>query len=367
MAMAKSKARGEAAEAPAVSLDRRLDQVPLAGATPPWGLRRASMPPHAVADTSENNGGPRPVSMSSSGSFFDEPTLADGVLADGVLADSVFADRVHSATANNGIPITMGMHTNIYRLNGFGDIPARPLPELASVDDSATDSARASNFSRRVEVRVHAFSSHDPNDAAAEGASFDKDSTFAAGSASRPPHRAPAAMALPALSEEGGAVFDDDFAECSDAAFAELSEALGLAVVRQASKSDPGDPFGSVVMSRLAADQALEGDVRPPLPAPQAVRSVVAVVPTADQGRTRARELYLVATNELAAGRVDGAIVHLQLALAYDADNRLYRDLLAQTEERRSQEDGAQPGPGLLVVATKGTAWGRAKRERRPR
>ncbi len=83
------------------------------------------------------------------------------------------------------------------------------------------------------------------------------------------------------------------------------------------------------------------GASRPALRAPAAVRFVVEDAPArprhdalspADLARNllRARELYLVAMDDLGDGDVGSAIGHLQLAVAYDDRTALYHDLLAQ-------------------------------------
>ncbi len=83
------------------------------------------------------------------------------------------------------------------------------------------------------------------------------------------------------------------------------------------------------------------GTVRLSLEAPDAVRFVIAqaparvVPPTAEEiarNQGRAHDLYLVALDDIACRDAESAIVHLQLALAYDDDTSLYGDLLAQLE-----------------------------------
>lgn len=86
------------------------------------------------------------------------------------------------------------------------------------------------------------------------------------------------------------------------------------------------------------------GTQRPSLQAPDAVRFVVAEAPARprkaalsaediERNKARAHDLYLVALDDIACRDHDSAVVHLQLALAYDDDTSLYGDLLAQIEK----------------------------------
>ncbi len=88
------------------------------------------------------------------------------------------------------------------------------------------------------------------------------------------------------------------------------------------------------------------GTLRPAIVAPQAVRFVVADAPARPRhdalsaeeklrNRTRARELYLVAMDDLGARDPQGAIVHLELAIAYDDETSLYLDLLEQLKKNK--------------------------------
>jgi hypothetical protein len=87
------------------------------------------------------------------------------------------------------------------------------------------------------------------------------------------------------------------------------------------------------------------GTIRPSLQAPSAVRFFVAEAParprraalsTAELERCRARahELYLVALDDIACRDVRSAVVHLELALAYDDESPLYHDLLGQLQRK---------------------------------
>ncbi len=86
------------------------------------------------------------------------------------------------------------------------------------------------------------------------------------------------------------------------------------------------------------------GTQRPSLDAPDAVRFVVAEAPARprkaaltaedlERNKARAHDLYLVALDDIACRDHDSAVVHLQLALAYDDETSLYGDLLAQIEK----------------------------------
>ena len=88
------------------------------------------------------------------------------------------------------------------------------------------------------------------------------------------------------------------------------------------------------------------GTVRLSLEAPDAVRFVVELAPArvvpltaAETARNlaRAHDLYLVALDEIACKDVDSAVMHLQLALAYDEDTSLYSDLLSQLEKKQQK------------------------------
>ncbi|HEY1098201.1 MAG TPA: hypothetical protein VGF99_04705, partial [Myxococcota bacterium] len=56
------------------------------------------------------------------------------------------------------------------------------------------------------------------------------------------------------------------------------------------------------------------------------------------RNQQRAHDLYLVALDDIACKDADSAIVHLQLALAYDEDTSLYGDLLAQLEKQQQRK-----------------------------
>ncbi len=91
------------------------------------------------------------------------------------------------------------------------------------------------------------------------------------------------------------------------------------------------------------------GTMRPSLQAPSAVRFVVADAPArprkaalrADElarNRARAHDLYLVALDDIACRDPQSAVVHLELALAYDDETPLYHDLLCQLQRKLAQK-----------------------------
>jgi hypothetical protein len=83
------------------------------------------------------------------------------------------------------------------------------------------------------------------------------------------------------------------------------------------------------------------GTLKPSLEAPAAVRFVVAEAPARprhqaltdaerQRNRARAHDLYLIALDDIACRDPHSAVVHLELALAYDDETPLYLDLLLQ-------------------------------------
>jgi hypothetical protein len=108
------------------------------------------------------------------------------------------------------------------------------------------------------------------------------------------------------------------------------------------SSYDDADAFGDEVVTPA------RGTPRPALFAPGAVRFVVEEAParprhdalSADEvarNRLRARELYLVAIDDLGDGDANGAVMHLQLAIAYDDQTPLYQDLLEQIAKKQQR------------------------------
>jgi hypothetical protein len=91
------------------------------------------------------------------------------------------------------------------------------------------------------------------------------------------------------------------------------------------------------------------GTIRPSLQAPSAVRFFVAEAPARprrgalsaaelERSRARAHELYLVALDDIACRDVRSAVVHLELALAYDDESPLYHDLLGQLQRKMASK-----------------------------
>jgi hypothetical protein len=107
-----------------------------------------------------------------------------------------------------------------------------------------------------------------------------------------------------------------------------------------------GTPLHGAAKAKAAFDEnevtpALVPPARPSLEAPSAVRFVVAEAPARprrdalsprelERARTRAHDLYLIALDDLACKDAASAVVHLELALAYDDTQPLYHDLLTQ-------------------------------------
>lgn len=442
----------------ATTLERRLDAAILAaGATPPRGLRaptrsrpgqpqemvplrlenpftpnaskpptptqdvttttKMSTPPHRTAP--EVRPTPRLLQFLPEQLQFEHgrPELT------GTTDDSIARMPVlEPVSGSTKLPIAVGVQTNVYRLRSVEseDTPARPLPALEFLVETRKLQARDKVVTKDTldgsGIAVSSFSSDDfvdeddADDATTEGFG-DPDTDEREG-------RAPAAIALPALSDEEGLdVVDDNFGDLDD--LDELAAQLGLtgvavprserapAPVLDAADDDEElgevseddvelvavasntDPFGAVVMGRIAAlnaandeaddaddeeefddvevtgprrnisllpsslfdglneddDTPARGSLRPAIIAPNAVRFVVAEAParprhealsTEERARNklRARDLYLVAMDDLGDGDPAGAVVHLELALAYDDETSLYGDLLSQLKKK---------------------------------
>ncbi len=101
------------------------------------------------------------------------------------------------------------------------------------------------------------------------------------------------------------------------------------------------------VAGASAFDDETPARARPALQAPRAVRFIVSAAPARprheslsaeDQARNRLRahDLYLVAMDDLGGRDPEGAIVHLELAVAYDEETTLYADLLDQLKKARA-------------------------------
>ncbi len=327
--------------------------------------------------------------------------------------------RLEPVQDSQKLPVSVGVHTNVYSLRSAEDedTPARPLPavSLELLQDLETRKLRGRDKVMTREsltglgVDVRSFSSDDfefdVDDLTHEGGFEDPDS------AERERHgRSPAAVALPALSDEMELdPVDADFSSFDD--LDELAAQLGLHGVSVPRSTPPhdvsgqmasspipslddldevesddvelvavaspskSDPFGAVVMGRLAQMPSLDtglaaaleddlgfdddndvtparGTPRPAITAPQAVRFVVAEAPARPRheslsaeekarNRVRARDLYLVAMDDLGDGDKQGAIVHLELAIAYDDETSLYLDLLGQLKEAQAKRKKA--------------------------
>jgi hypothetical protein len=440
------------------TLEQRLDAAVLAaGATPPHGLKAPkttskSMVPlrleAPLAPSSSRLGddrvGPQPRMLRF---LLDDTTGAAGV------DDSVSAmPRLEPVLDSGVMAVAVGVNTNVYRLGSLLDevTPSRPLP-VQGLDDVAEFEIRLRKRADKVMslkkldglgVSLRSFSI---NDTALDDITVEGDSESDSGRSSH----AAAALALPALSDEGSFDSVDDI-DLDAAGLDELARQLGLEglVPRAASPmraddsldgfgdldvddgeyheidaddvddvddvelvavTTPANPMRAIVMARpvvpiddvdalegdddhdaeLAADfeddgislaSAVDDDYtphgtprlpaslllglsaaavgfdddeatpphgtlslrhRPSLEAPSAVRFVVAEAPARPRkealspremarNRLRARDLYLIALDDIAGKDARSAMVHLQLALAYDDETPLYHDLLAQ-------------------------------------
>jgi hypothetical protein len=436
------------------TLEQRLDAAVLAaGATPPHGLRapkttsKSMVPlrleaPLAPSSTrfGDDRVGPQPRMLR----FLPDDTAAAVSAADAV---STFP-RLEPVHDSGAVAVAVGVNTNVYHLGSLLDevTPSRPLP-VQGLDDVAELETRLRKRADKVislkkldglDVSLRSFSL---NDTGLDDLTVEGDSESDSG---RGPHAA-AALALPALSDEGSVDFDSiDDIDLAAAGLDELARQLGLeglvpraaAPVRADDSLDgfgvvhaddgeyhevdaddvelvavttPANPMRAIVMTRpvvpLDDVDALEGDDdhdaelaadfdddglslasavdddytphgtprlpssllaglsaaavgfddddatpplgtlslrhRPSLEAPSAVRFVVAEAPARPRkealsageiarNRLRARDLYLIALDDIAGKDARSAMVHLQLALAYDDETPLYHDLLAQ-------------------------------------
>jgi hypothetical protein len=455
-----------AAKVARVPLERRLDAVVLAaGATPPRGMRalalqalapQALVPlrleaPALVTVDSARHGAPA--------TGRDTGSVGDGVpgrAAHAVAADAGFAlpffdeatrpdlffgstDEAPRAASASAAPAARasaplasvsvapvagvddfrgadgeGIRTRLRRLLGVHaeTTPTRPLPAVACdalPRNNAGDKVLTFKTVSRHGVQVRAFSSKDTDDGidlTIEGDGFDDPVMI------EDRHdRAPAAVAIAALSDEGASA-SDPFGALVAAASAGSTEDLdtlgwalgldgGLVVLRSAHDDDDllfedavadaacgagVDGGDSIALDdadiEVATDDLLFDDLpvtdpglvrldaacraggdddadfidddevtpprgtpRPALFAPRAVRVVIEDSPArprhdaisaedAARNRLRARDLYLVALDDLGDGDTRGAMAHLQLAIAYDDQTELYQDLLSQLTRR---------------------------------
>lgn len=405
------------------TLEQRLDAVVLAaGATPPHGMR----PPKLASPSLVPLRLDRPVARAVAA--VDERTgpvprmlqfLLDEGRAGVVVDDSVSAiPRLEPVQDSSKLPIAVGVHTNVYRLGSILDeeTPSRPLPVLGVSDDEVetrklrrVEKVLTLKTLDQLDVRLSAFSSSDTDSDIVEIVNDVRSDL------ERAPHSA-AALALPALSEEGLDAITD-FADELGGDLDELARQLGLEGmvprttpptraddsldgevfadaddVEIVAVTTPTNPMRAMVVSRpvvpVDAVDALEGDdddgfafvptppsgaqrlpssllqglddagfddddvvtpahgtMRPSLEAPAAVRFIVAEAPARprraalssnelERNRARAHDLYLVALDDIACRDAHSAIVHLELALAYDDETPLYHDLLSQLQRK---------------------------------
>jgi hypothetical protein len=409
------------------TLEQRLDAVVLAaGATPPHGMRplklaspslvplRLDRPVARVVPALDERTGPAPRMLQ---------FLLDEGRAGVVVDDSVSAiPRLEPVQDSSKLPVAVGVHTNVYRLGSVVDeeTPSRPLPVLGVGEDEVetrklrrVEKVLTLKTLDQLDVRLSAFSSSDTDSDIVEIVNDIRSDL------ERAPHSA-AALALPALSEEGLDAITD-FADELGGDLDELARQLGLEGmvprttpptraddsldgevfadaddVEIVAVTTPTNPMRAMVVSRpvvpVDALDALEGDdgddgddgfafvptppsgaqrlpssllqglddagfddddvatpahgtMRPSLEAPSAVRFIVAEAPARprkaalssdelERNRARAHDLYLVALDDIACRDAQSAIVHLELALAYDDETPLYHDLLAQLQRK---------------------------------
>jgi hypothetical protein len=406
------------------TLEQRLDAAVLAaGATPPHGMRppklaaspslvplRLDRPVARAVVSLDERSGPAPRMLQ---------FLLDEGRAGGVVDDSVSAiPRLEPVQDSSKLPVAVGIHTNVYRLGSVieEETPSRPLPVLGVAEDEVetrklrrVEKVLTLKTLDQLDVRLSAFSSSDTDSDIVEIVNDVRSDL------ERAPHSA-AALALPALSEEGLDAITD-FADELGGDLDELARQLGLEGlvprttpptraddsldgevfadaddVELVAVTTPTNPMRAMVVSRpvvpVDAVDALEGDdddgfafvptppsgaqrlpssllqglddagfddddvatpahgtMRPSLEAPSAVRFIVAEAPARprrdalssdelERSRARAHDLYLVALDDIACRDTQSAIVHLELALAYDDETPLYHDLLAQLQRK---------------------------------
>ena len=433
------------------TLEQRLDAAVLAaGATPPHGLKPPKlqpkslvplrlappMAPHATAG--EDRVGPQPRMLQ---------FLLDDATRPGLVDDSVSAiPRLEPVHDTGKMPVAVGVNTNVYRLGSLLDemTPSRPLPilgldEIESRLRKRADKVMTLKTLDRLDVSLRSFSL---NDTSLEDIDVTTDSDI-----DRAPHAA-AAVALPALSEEGLPDLDTNLdLDIGADDLDELARQLGLEGlvprttpptraddsldgltasadsepheidaddIELVAVATPTNPMRAMVMARpvvpiddidaleddeynlddddLSLASAVDDDytphgtprlpasllaglaaaavgfdddevtpphgtlrsgMRPSLEAPLAVRFVVAEAPARPRkealnskeiarNRLRARDLYLIALDDIACKDAHSAVVHLQLALAYDDETPLYLDLLSQLERQIAKLDVAE-------------------------
>ncbi len=403
-----------------VPFERRLDTVVLpAGATPPRGMRafapQALVPLRLEAPSIAVVPPPRPEKSATP----PEPTMAPASVMLAFLDEATRPDFFFGSTdeaPRKVAPVadlvdadaSESIRVRLRRLRGVQveATPTRPLPAVSADSvfrGDVGDKVITFQTSSRHGVQVRAFSSNDTDDGidlTIEGDGFDDPDLI-----DDRAHRAPAAIALSALSDEGDGESDpfDDYAIAAAAGSAEdldvLADALGLAgglVVLRTALSDDDELLFEDAVVEAADVLSLDGDgasalddadieaagdgtstdtlpvtdpgfiadagdddsfldddevtpprgtPRPALVAPRAVRVVVEDAPArprhgalsageAARSRLRARDLYLVALDDLGNGETRSAMGHLQLAIAYDDETELYQELLGQLTKR---------------------------------
>ena len=120
---------------------------------------------------------------------------------------------------------------------------------------------------------------------------------------------------------------------------------LSPSVVRRARVSAA---LGNGSESIFLPDSTEDLPARPSLPA-RTNTPVIVRIPAhklvSEEARARGRKLYLSAIDELTRGDRVGAVGHLELAIQYDKDVRLYQDLLQQVAKTGSDEaERTDPG-----------------------
>jgi hypothetical protein len=299
---------------PVEPLAMRLDRVSLAGTTPgrasPAGALRWQGRPRASAPN---------VSMI--------PLRADAPVLARVV--KVMAMPPPPPMSMEGASVGPVVATNTFELRALpdeDDLPARPLPtppltrfDIAGSDDT-THIAR--------DVLWRSFS-------AAETQPLDEDIPTDEGNVvvewQQAGGQVVAAVAMPALSEEGLSVFGVDDFRAGD--LSALATALDIGAANDDMPLIAEDEVVEVTSpDRDQADVMLGLSVQASaLPITDDAATAALASPTA---AARAHHLYLLAVEKLAVHDVRGALAHLELACGYDPDNSLFKDLHTQTKRR---------------------------------
>jgi hypothetical protein len=335
----------------------------------------------------------------------DEPRPLRGLVDESTRPDVIvpFEPARRSIAGGSAVP-SESIRARLRSLVHLPVDPAPPRPLPAATDDivdvgSGPKTLNSSSLAR-FGVRLSAFSSRDTDDDV--DLTLDGDDFVDPDLIEDRENRAPAAVVISALSDEGPGDVDpfDAFSEQAAAGTEEdletLAEAFGLGGALVIPRSTPRgaddgalsdavsldtrvgcdavtdsdlveldaheleelvvtDIGGEILSSTIDEDAAAfldenevtpaRGTVRPALIAPQAIRFVVADRPArarpealspeeSARNRQRAHELYLIALDDVGDGDVAGAIGHLQLAVAYDDQTDVYRELLEQLSRK---------------------------------